>query len=221
MYTRQKGKYVHAYTGYVFKCLEIPTPAMKLNILIHPCVQFSPFKLKSTASFCFTNRAANTELVWAAHSQSTKHSPDAEPRLATFRWYLTHSPCKPSADISISFPPRSILNHIQFPCFPEDLHPPGTSPHHLWITSPVAFGDWNQKNFYTWKLVSFLHPLCPTRHCYQHDTLMRPRYALCFSALPYAQNWEKCKRCTQKRSFRCFSNLNWAKCRHKIFKWQS
>lgn len=69
--------------GNVFKCLEIPTPAIKWNILIHP------FKLKSTALFRFTNRAANTELVWAAHGQSTKQNLDTKPRLSTFRWYLT------------------------------------------------------------------------------------------------------------------------------------
>lgn len=38
MYTRQKGKHVHAYTGYVFKCLEISTPAIKWSTLTHLCV---------------------------------------------------------------------------------------------------------------------------------------------------------------------------------------
>lgn len=86
------------------------------------CVVFT----KSTASF----RSTNTALVWAAQSQSTKHSPDTEPRFPNFRGYLPHCPEK-SADFLIPFSPQPILNHARFQCFPEDLHQPSTSPHHL------------------------------------------------------------------------------------------
>lgn len=102
---------------------------------------FSPFKLRSTAPFHFTNTTASSHLLRVAHGQSIKQSPAAELRITTLGQCLSHCPWRLSADFSIPFSPQPLLKYTELHCFPEDLHLPSTFPHHFWIISLIAFGD--------------------------------------------------------------------------------
>lgn len=141
MDTWEMGRCVHAYTGYIFKRLAKPTPAIKRSILIHPELFFTLQAQKySTISF-HKHDSKQPFAMSCSWSEHIKQSPTAELRITTFGQCLTHCPWRLSADFSIPFSPQPLWKYTELHCFPEDLHLPSTFPHHFWIISLIAFGD--------------------------------------------------------------------------------
>lgn len=184
-HTRQEGKDVHASTGYVFKCLEIPTPAIKWNILIHPV--------------CGFHQEYSIVLL---HKQSSKHrigvscsKPEhkGEPRYRTQIPKFQRVPSPLPREICRFL--NSFLSPAHFEPHKVPVLPWRSAP--TWHFSPPPLTNhlpnclWGLK----WKTLLYME-MClspPTlsnqaARSSQCDTLMRPWHAVWFSALPSILN---------------------------------
>lgn len=141
-----------------FQALGETNPSHQTQYLNSPWVIFHPSSSEVQHHFISQTRQQAAICYKLLMVRAYKAEPNCRTQNYNFR-IVPYCPWRLSADFSIPFSPQPLWKYTELHCFPEDLHLPSTFPHHFWIISLIAFGDWKKKYIFIYGNWSLLHPL--------------------------------------------------------------